>query len=74
MIQEESVLLTTVEAAALVGVKVRTWYTWDQLGYIPKPIKIGEKLHWRRRELLDWVDAGCPRREDWYYRPRKEKS
>ena len=30
---QESILLTTAEAAALVGFKVRTWYTWDQLGY-----------------------------------------
>ena len=72
--QESSILLTTAEAAALVGFKVRTWYTWDQLGYIPKPIKIGAKLFWRRDELLDWIDTECPRREDWVYRPKKGKS
>ena len=71
--QESSILLPTNEAAALVGANVRTWYTWDQLGFVPKPIRIGAKLFWRRAELLDWIDAGCPKREDWVYRPRKEK-
>jgi len=50
---------------------VRTWYTWDQLGKIPKPVRIGRKLFWRHEELLTWIDADCPPRDDWIFRPKK---
>ena len=68
---EEPILLSTAQAAELVGVKIRTWYIWDRLGFVPKPVKIGSKLHWRRDELLAWINEDCPKREDWLYRPRK---
>ena len=67
----EPSLLSTSQAAALVGVKIRTWYTWDRLGFVPKPVKISKKLFWRREELLAWIDEDCPKREDWLYRPKK---
>lgn len=66
--KNKQILLPTVEAAQLLGVSVRTWYTWDQLGKIPKPLHIGRKLFWRHDELLAWIDDGCPEREDWIFR------
>lgn len=68
--QEEPILISSDQAAAMVGIKLRTWYTWDLLGNIPKPIHIGRKLFWRRDELHAWIAAGCPKREDWIYRPK----
>ena len=64
--------MPTADAARLCGVAVRSWYTWDQLGKIPTPIHIGRKLFWRRDELLAWIDAGCPDRENWIFRPPKK--
>jgi len=70
----DQILLPTADAAGLLGISIRTWYTWDQLGKIPQPVRIGRKLFWRREELLAWIDADCPKREDWGFRPHKDKS
>jgi len=66
-----SLLLSTAETAKLLGVSIRTWYTWDQLGKIPKPVRIGRKLFWRRDEITAWIEAECPPRDDWIFRPKK---
>ncbi len=58
-------LLTHVEAAVLCRVSERTWRAWDAAGYIPEPVRIGRSLFWRPKELLAWVDAGCPDRHTW---------
>ena len=71
MTDSSSILLPSAEAAKLCGVSVRSWYTWDQLGKIPKPVRIGRKLFWRRDELLAWIDQECPQRSDWIFRPKK---
>jgi predicted DNA-binding transcriptional regulator AlpA len=66
-----SILLPTAEAAKLCGVSIRTWYTWDQLGKIPKPLRVGRKLFWRRDEITAWIDEHCPPRDDWDFCPKK---
>jgi len=57
------------DAALACGVKPRTWRTWSRLGLNPKPVTIGKASFWRIDELEKWVEAGCPRRCDWSYRP-----
>jgi len=58
-------LLTARQAAKTCGKSLRTWRTWDSAGWIPQPIRIGRSTLWRADELRQWVDAGCPRREEW---------
>lgn len=60
-----ALLLTAKQAAALCGKSLRTWRTWDSAGWIPQPVRIGRSTLWRADELRAWVDAGCPRREEW---------
>lgn len=46
-----------VEAAALVlGIPVRTFQKLAAREGFPRPAKMGKRLTWRRRELLDWWD------------------
>jgi hypothetical protein len=52
-------------AARLCGVSARTWATLNTLGKTPPPIRLGGRVLWNRRELLRWVDAGCPDRAAW---------
>lgn len=61
----ESLLLTAEECAALAGVGVATWWRRDAAGLCPRAIRIGRTTRWRRAELLAWIEAGCPRREEW---------
>jgi len=58
-------LLTAKQAAKTCSKSLRTWRMWDSAGWIPQPIRIGRSTLWRADELRQWVDAGCPRREEW---------
>jgi predicted DNA-binding transcriptional regulator AlpA len=62
---QETLLLTTKEAAALINVGERTLWRWSRSGLAPKPIKIGDAkkapVRFSRATLLQWIAAGCPR-------------
>jgi len=58
-------LLTAAEAAALCHASERTWRAWDAGGHIPEPVHVGRSVFWRPKELVAWVDAGCPDRHTW---------
>lgn len=38
----------------------------------PMPIKLNRKLLYRRRELIDWIKAGCPTRHQWQERRQND--
>jgi predicted DNA-binding transcriptional regulator AlpA len=61
----DPLLLTAAEAASLFRIKLRTLRTWDTMGHIPQPVRIGRRIFWRPNELKAWVAAGCPDREMW---------
>jgi excisionase family DNA binding protein len=63
--EAESILIDAKEAAALCGVSVSTWYNLLASGKVPKPVRLGRSVKWRREELLAWVAAGCPARSAW---------
>jgi excisionase family DNA binding protein len=54
-------LLTTAEAARLLGIGERTLWRHSRSGAAPAPLKIGGTVRYSRQELLDWVRVGCPR-------------
>lgn len=58
-------LLSARQAAKRCGRSLRTWRTWDAIGLIPKPVRIGRNTLWRAEELRAWITAGCPRRTEW---------
>jgi predicted DNA-binding transcriptional regulator AlpA len=55
-------LLKANDAARMCGKSLRTW---DSAGLIPQPVRIGRSTLWRLDELRRWVEAGCPRRDEW---------
>jgi len=64
-------LLNTKDAAALCGVTIKRWRTWNTLGKIPAPLHIGKCFFWKHSELVRWIDSGCPARKHW--KPESEK-
>jgi len=44
-------------AAMCLGVPVRTFQQIAARPGFPKPAKMGRRLTWRRRELMDWWEA-----------------
>jgi predicted DNA-binding transcriptional regulator AlpA len=58
-------LLRAPQAASFCSIAIRTWRMLDANGRIPRSIHLGRSAFWRRKELQDWVDAGCPDRVTW---------
>jgi len=63
----ESILLSAPEAAALCGVGRSLWYSLHSSGRIPLPVRLGRRTLWRKDELRDWTNAGCPNRDKWHW-------
>jgi len=58
-------LLTAKQVAAVLQLSLRTVWNHLSAARLPEPIRIGSRVRWRRAELTDWVEAGCPDRKTW---------
>jgi excisionase family DNA binding protein len=55
-------LLTSRDAARLLNVGERTLWRWSRSGQCPAPVPLpGRTIRFSRRDLLEWLSAGCPR-------------
>lgn len=46
-------------AALLGGCSKRHIYRLADASLMPRPIKLGSLVRWRRSELVNWIDGGC---------------
>lgn len=67
-------LLDAPAAGRMLGVSARHLYRIVDSGDAPTPRRLGRSVRWSRRELLAWLDAGCPspRKTGWTYTARGE--
>lgn len=63
MSSERSWLVGRTEAARLCAVSPATWDRLTAAGKVPRPIKLGGRVVWRRSDLESWVSLGCPDRK-----------
>ncbi len=56
-------------AALLGGCSIRHVYRLADAGRMPRPIKLGSLVRWRRAELEAWIKAGCPSQQLGGHRP-----
>lgn len=61
----EPLLLNAKEAAELCGISRSKLYELHAAGRVPCPVRLDRAVRWRRRELEDWIEAGCPSRAEW---------
>lgn len=63
----DNLLLDAKEVAAFLRVEPRKIHQLVSCDRIPLPVSLGLGTCRRRSliELLEWVEAGCPRRTDW---------
>lgn len=54
--RQEDELLTSAELCELLKVDTRTLRRWTHAGELPRPVKIGGSLRWRRADLSEWLD------------------
>ncbi|MCA9251801.1 MAG: helix-turn-helix domain-containing protein [Phycisphaerales bacterium] len=57
-------MLEVKNVAALLGCSPRHVNRMSRTGRIPRPLKLGTLVRWRRSELLAWIDDGCPTLRD----------
>ena len=57
---DDAVLLDVRQVAARLGCSTRHALRMADSGRMPAPLKLGALSRWRRDELTDWVNAGCP--------------
>ena len=53
-------LLAVPDVAALLGCSRRHVYRMSDAGKLPRPVRLGQLVRWRRTELADWLSRGCP--------------
>ncbi|MEK6798932.1 MAG: helix-turn-helix domain-containing protein [Planctomycetota bacterium] len=63
-------LLNVRAVAALLGdCSTRHVYRLADAGQMPRSIKLGSLVRWRRAELEAWIRAGCPSEQPGGRRP-----
>ena len=63
--QPAALALNAKQAAAMLNVSVRQLWRLNSTARVPRPIRLGHCVRWRRAELEAFVQAGCPTREKW---------
>ena len=64
--QESPLLLDVKEAARLLSIGRTLFLTMDSDGRLgPLGLHLGRRKLWRRAELENWIEAGCPDRVKW---------
>ena len=63
--QPEPLLWSVKQLSAALGIGQRTLWRMDSAGKIPKAVTLGRLKRWRRQEILEWTEAGCPDRRQW---------
>lgn len=62
----ESLLLSAECSAQLLGIGRTLFYSMNSSGRLgPMPVKLGRRALWSRKELEEWIEAGCPARNKW---------
>jgi len=56
----EPLLITAEEFADLMQVSVRSIWRLRSAREIPEPLRIGGNIRWRREEVRQWIESGCP--------------
>ncbi len=59
----DDVLIDSKIVAHLCSVSRSMVYKLNDQGLMPKPIKNGRTLRWSFQVIEEWVEAGCPPRE-----------
>jgi len=57
--------LSVRDVADLLGVSERHIWKLERTARLPKALKVGRCVRWRRADIESWVSAGCPSRDAW---------
>ena len=52
--------MSVIDISEECGISVTTVWRWTAAGLLPAPLRIGKVVRWRRQDVLDWAERGCP--------------
>lgn len=58
--REQADLLDVKSVARKLGCSWRHVYRLSDSGRMPRPLKLGALVRWRRQEIEAWIADGCP--------------
>jgi len=61
----QSLAVNVTQLAEMLSVSSRSIWRLSDSGKLPKPVRLGRSVRWNRREIEEWVEAGCPSRRQW---------
>ena len=53
----ESPLLNPQRACEYLGISKKTLYCWERDGKLPRAVRCGRYVRWRKEDLDRWIDA-----------------
>ena len=59
--KQEIELLTVPDVAELCNISTETVRRLSDSGSMPKPVRLGRLIRYRKQELTDWIKDGCPK-------------
>ena len=60
----DAAMLTVHDVARMLNCSARTVYRLTDAGRMPRPVKLGALVRWRRENVENWISQGCPRAKD----------
>lgn len=56
---DDKLLVTTGELARMLGCSKRHVSNMVRRGAMPRPVRLGRAIRWRREEIECWIADGC---------------
>ncbi len=53
-------LIDVAEVARILNISQRSVWRLRSAGDIVPPIRIGHLVRWRRVDIIEWINQGCP--------------
>lgn len=57
-------LITAKELAAMLSTSVRSVWRYRSAGRLPETVNIAGSIRWRRKDIVQWIEMGCPDRQE----------
>ncbi len=62
---QQPLAVSARELAGMLGISLRQVWRLNSTGKLPKPIRLGGSVKWRRDEIVAWLGQNCPDRAEW---------
>ena len=58
--KNDPLMLRVEDVAAMLAISTRQVFRLADSGKMPRPLKLGGAVRWRKGDLETWIEKGCP--------------